>query len=606
MIEALKPTAGTLFGQPVHYDIPPYQRNYVWTRDAQWDPLWQDIEKTANYVREAIKTGNIDPENVQDIDAHFFGSLITKFKGQSGHISRYTVIDGQQRITTLQLLIAAMIEVFRENGLNDFASQLRDYAFNVSHSQITPSHALKLDPKVGDYAQFAEIMNGSNTSTKIPDGRTGLIGCYWFYRRRTNDYVKSVGKNLHDQAEALYLTVSRGIKFVEIQLLGNENEHTIFETLNARGKPLTEFEKSKNYLLSVSTDLGDKDYEAYKDFLERYDAESFWQEPANQPRFEGSRVGLFFQHWVQIEIGFRPANDDVYRSFRKYVEMNVARHYETFHDMLSRMREFGDAFKELVSIENDGSVAGIFEYRRRVLNIGVVMPVMMVLRRTFGARPEFETGLQILESYLMRRSVVNASNRGLDDVVAGVLRDIGKGKRDDLLGILKKGLSRPTGGARWPDDDEVHWQVADRDVYSTSASQSRRVRLVLEGIAQHLHVREASIPFGNFGQLTIEHIVPRDWKKHWKNVGEDTDEPLWDLELGRLGNLTLVTGPMNSKLGNKSWDEKRHLLARDNLYLNRDVVEGMSEDRQWDITKIRMRGERLASLICEIWPRRAD
>ncbi len=608
MIEALKPTAGTLFGQPVHFDIPPYQRNYVWTRDAHWEPLWQDISKIAHIVRDAVKQGLIDPRKVQenDIDAHFFGSLITKFKGQSGHISQYTVIDGQQRITTLQLLMAAAIDVFEEHGAGEFSVELHNYAFNVSHSQISSSHELKLDPKVGDYTDFAHIMETTKNGGSKPQSRTSLTGCYWFYHKRVTDFI-AANKGLEKEyAQALYLTLGRGIKFVEIQLLGNENEHTIFETLNARGKPLSEFEKSKNYMLAVATDLGDDNYGTYQDYLERFDAERFWLEPANQPRFEGSRVGLFFQHWVHIEIGTRPSNDDVYRSFRRHVETSIKRDPMKFDQMLHRMVEFADAFEQILLIQRDGSSAGVFEYRRNVLNIGVIMPLMMVLKRTFGTLPDFERGLEILESYLMRRFVVNASNRGLDDVVARILSEAGKDKRVDFLRILKRGLARPTGGARWPDDDEVYWQVADRDMYSTSASLAPRIRLVLEGIAQRLHVAEASLPFDQYGKLTIEHVVPKSWDKHWNAVGEDTDLPNWDLELGRLGNLTLVSGPMNSKLSNKSWDEKRPILERDNLYLNRDIVENIEVDRQWDIEAIRERGRRMAALICEIWPKSVD
>ena len=369
------------------------------------------------------------------------------------------MIDGQQRITTLQLLIAASIDVFGKNGADNFSIELHNYAFNVSHSQISASHALKLDPKIGDYTKFAEIMDASKNGGNIPQGRSGLIGCYWFYHKKVTDFIKQSNGLNSEYAQALYITLGRGIKFVEIQLQGNENEHTIFETLNARGKPLTEFEKSKNYMLAVATELGDHDYQIYRDYLERFDAEQFWLEAANQPRFEGSRVGLFrIQHWVQIEIGSRPANDDVYRSFRKHVSKNsVARDRRKFDEMLQRMREFADAFEQILLIERDGSVAGVFEYRRGVLNIGVIMPLMMVLKRTFGAGPKFDQGLRILESYLMRRFVVNASNRGLDDVVARILSDAGKENLGDFLQILQRGLARPTGGARWPDDDEVFW-----------------------------------------------------------------------------------------------------------------------------------------------------
>ncbi len=609
MVETLKPTAGDLFSLPVHYDIPPYQRKYVWSKEAHWQPLWSDILETTGTIQKLLQDRIIASKQVNPnlIDGHFFGSLITKLKGTSGHINLRTVVDGQQRITTLQLLMAAMIDVFRENGIDKYSIQLTNYVVNSSSAQLTTQHNLKLDPQVGDYQTFSEIMNACQNNESVSKSLSKLSECYYYYRDEVEQFIQQSGSHWEARSEALYLTLLHGIRFVEIQLDPNENEHKIFETLNARGKPLTEYEKSKNYILSVATDCSDTDYEIYNKFLDRYDDGPFWSRAARQPRFDGSRIELFFRHWVHIELGKRPTDSNIYNDFRKHAEGMIAKKRSRLEMMMGRMDEFANAFKAIVSYPDKptdiSDSLALFEYRRRVLNNGVFLPVVMALKTKLCSYGEFEAGLSILESYLIRRFIVNAQNRGLNELVANILGKIKKARGSDVLDALREELEAARRASRWPSDNEVHQDVMSRDMYSTSPRLASRLRLVLEGIALRIHLASASVPFDNLGTLTIEHIVPQDWKKHWSDVGVDTDVVDWDVILGRLGNLTLVSGPMNSELSNKSWDDKRPILANDNLYLNKDIVNHLDDNRQWDHAAIRERGDRLANLICDIWPR---
>ena len=608
-MDTIVPNVMQMFGLPVQYTIPSYQRNYVWNRNDHWLPLWEDVERIAS----ARATHDVDNES-RDTDRngikpHFFGTLITKQTETVDYVQKWVVIDGQQRLTTLQLLISAAARVLRQRDLQRAAAQLSSLVVNPDH-MISPEGGdeLKIEPKGKDYASFTGVMHASANDDEL-DANSSIGKCHKFFEEKIDQWLNTRVDDIGEAALALSTTLQLYLQFVEIRLKGGENEYMIFETLNARGEPLTEWEKSKNYLLSVAADLAAEgkpvDEEiVYREYIDDFDERDFWRTEVVRARFRGPRSDLFFDYWMQIELGRRASPTRLYREFRIYVEDNC-RDEKSYVNLMRRLSQFASVYMEIETWPNDNSPLGRFNYRTRALQLEFFVPVLMVLRRRMGDSEIFDASVAILESYVMRRAAVFVQNRGVDAVSRGLVNTAKQ--QDNNCGIpraLAMFLKEITSAGRWPTDDEIIDRCRDREFESTA--DITKSRLMLEAVASRLTPAYASVPFDRRTRLTVEHIVPREWEKHWRVQ----DESLLDLHgwrLGRLtrriGNLTLVTQSLNSKMSNRSWDRKRELLAVDNLYLNRDVIQHVQDDCQWDEDQINARGQRLARFICDIWPR---
>ena len=610
-MDTIVPSVMQMFGLPVQYTIPSYQRNYVWNRSDHWLPLWEDVDQIAS-KRLAYGIKGNDDEGADDIKPHFFGTLITKQTETKDYVQKWVVIDGQQRLTTLQLLISASARVLRKRNLDRAAAQLYSLVANPDH-MISPDGGdeLKIEPKGKDYASFTTVMNASANDGEL-DTSSSIGQCHEFFEGKVDEWFDTNENVSEEAASALSTTLQSFLQFVEIRLRGGENEYMIFETLNARGEPLTEWEKSKNYLLSVAAELaaegkGVNEEIVYRDFIDEFDELDFWRTEVARARFRGPRSDLFFDYWMQIELGRRASPARLYREFRIYVEENC-RTEDTYLELMKRLSEFASVYKEIETWPRDDTPLALFNHRSRALQLEFFVPVLMVLRRRLENAPVFDASVSILESYVMRRAAVFVQNRGVDAVSRGLI-NVAKqqANEDEIPGSLAKLLMDVTTAGRWPTDAEIVERCHDREFESTA--DNTKSRLILEAMADRLTPSYASVPFDRRTGLTVEHIVPREWTKHWRVQDESLLEMHgWRLArlTRRIGNLTLVTQSLNSKLSNHSWKRKRELLAVDNLYLNRDVVEHVSEDSTWDEDQINSRGQRIASMICDIWPRDDD
>lgn len=255
------------FTSDKQYAIPSYQRNYVWTRAGQWEPLWEDVKALAS----RIGAGD-------EVLPHFLGTIITKDIGAHHFISRWWVVDGQQRLTTLQILLAAIRSVLAERGLRQYAAVLNGCLENDPGVVVSDEDKYKIDPKEGDYRVFSSVINACLTENDPPHHESALLECYAFFQVSVRHWLDSQpAESVSASAGALTQAVREKLRVVDIRLGSHDNAHTIFEALNARGEPLTEWEKTKNYILSIATSPEDPDGDrAYQVHFREQDSGRFW------------------------------------------------------------------------------------------------------------------------------------------------------------------------------------------------------------------------------------------------------------------------------------------------------------------------------------------
>ena len=368
-IEAQPTTVHLAFPQSKQYAIPSYQRNYVWTREGQWEPLWEDL---LALLPETLSAG-------PGKRPHFLGTMITKDIGTRGFITRWSVVDGQQRLTTIQILIAACCSVFKELALRQPLSILRKYLANSDDVVERTSDRYKINHKSRDYRGFSAVIEAGLGGSQPPHGSNlPLHACYTFFRNTIMDWAERLPERAQkDHARALAQAILYGLQVVDIRLDGTQNSHAIFEALNARGEPLTEWEKTKNYILSVAVREADPDGdETYKKYLETYDDDPYWSEIVSGARFSGKRIDLFLSFFAQIELPKRrreALNDRnprpfprgrLYREFRMVGERVYRRSDDALDRLLERFGRYAEIYRRL-----DQRDSGLFtNYARLVMH----------------------------------------------------------------------------------------------------------------------------------------------------------------------------------------------------------------------------------------------
>ena len=614
MLHAEPTTISRAFPPRKQYAIPSYQRNYVWTREGQWEPLWDDLMALTQHV---LAEG-------PGAKPHFLGAIITKQIGaQGGFLDRWWVVDGQQRLTTLQLLIAATRSALQESGLAQCASIFADTLVNATAVVQRSADRYKITHKSSDYAGFSRIIDAAiGDSDNSGDDTLPLHDCYDYFRNSVADWVGRVAEDArHQHATALTQAILDGLQVVDIRLDGHENSHAIFEALNARGEPLTEWEKTKNYMLSLAVGEDDPDGDrTYADHLEQYDTAAYWKQWVSVPRFSGKRIELFLFFFAQIELPRRRQKasgrtdmptlprDRLYREFRYVGEHVYRKSPEELQGLLGRLDRYAMIYKRIDQKDADFSdYAHLVMQRRGTLNLASLIPVFMILVDRLGYGADLDRALRVVDSFLMRRVALKANYSGFDDVAFGYVQAIRDAPPGEVCAALITALEKSTWTNRWPGDDEVVTHLREADMYH--GISSARKQLLLRGIAQKMHEEKPDLAMDfTLRPLTVEHVAPQNWERHWKDElnFEDTDEDWSRLTrlVHRIGNLTLVTRPMNSGLGDQGWNWKRERLYGDNLEMNRRLIDDMEGDL-WNEREINRRSQILAEYVNKIWPHAA-
>ncbi len=618
MLHAEPTTVSLAFPSRKQYAIPSYQRNYVWTREGQWEPLWDDL---IALTRQVLAEG-------PGARPHFLGTIITKHIGAQGFIDRWWVVDGQQRLTTLQILIAAARSAFSEHGLTQCVAVLTNALVNPPEVVRENPDKYKIQHKSSDYKGFSRIIEAGLAGSGVPEEeKLRLHECYVYFRDTVTAWYMSVPEEDREhQAVVLTQAILDRLQVVDIRLDGQENSHAIFEALNARGEPLTEWEKTKNYILSIAVRDDDPDGDrTYTEHLEQYDRDPYWDQTVSGTRFKGKRIDLFLSFFAQIELPKRrqevsgdsdlhtlPRNR-LYREFRYIGEHVYRRSDEELRGLLRRLDRYATIFSRLDQMDSEkfSEYARLVMHRREKLTLSSLIPVFMVLVDRLGYGGDLDQALRIVDSYLMRRVALKATYSGFDEVAFGyvqAVRDAPTG--DDVCAVLIEQLEKSPWASRWPSDDEVVLHLRETDMYHSISGI--RKQLLLRGIAQEMHEERQSdltMPFSPKKTLTVEHVAPQNWKRHWKddlNFGDsDEDRQRLNRLVDRIGNLTLVTRELNSKIGNRPWAYKAELLQADNLEMNRRLLDDM-EGETWNEGEINRRSQIIANYVNEIWPHAAS
>ena len=582
-----------LFAQPVRYEVPDFQRRYVWKQDEQWEPLWDDAADLAQSIMEDGRT-----------EVHFMGAVVLQqVPFATGTIERRVVVDGQQRLTTLQLLIDAVQEVLEVRGHSDPAKRLSALVDNRDEFRDgDEDNAFKVWPTAVDRAAFRHAMSNDLSGGEYATSR--IVQAHDYFKGQVGQWLDKFGDEAGEHARAasaLEEVVRMRLELVVIDLGDSDDPHMIFETLNARGTPLLQSDMVKNKLLyeaKIKRSDDDDDRSPEEKRLWAFD-DDWWAKEVGRGLQRRPRADVFLNHWLTLRNRSETKPYDEFRVFEKYADARSSEK-ETVLDIAKDIGDLGRIYREIEELSRE-NIASFLE-RRNVMNVGVVTPLLLWLLSSNVPQATLANCVRALESFLVRRVVCGYSARSYGELLVGLIARLAKSPVEAADGIVVSYLAEQTARAgRWPDDQELRKRFVMTPLYQWLTRG--RLRMVLTGIEENLRtakVESREIP----KNLHIEHIMPQAWHQNWPlPQGADDDEAIVnrDRAVHTIGNLTLVNGRLNASLSNAAWDSKRKALADHSvMFLNKRLVNDGPE--VWDEQVIEKRAKWLHERAVEVWP----
>lgn len=568
-MEAGKRSINEIFNGNKILEVPFFQRAYVWDEE-QWERFVSDME--------AVSRNN---------KPYFLGSVILKQKPTNSAQSvgdQRTVIDGQQRLTTLNIFFKVLSLKLGNSYLNDL------FRLPMCGGQIALLH------NRNDVKAFNHIMD-LKALADLP-GDDNVTRAYRFFKDQldeTNINVRNVLTN---------------IMFVGVDLNQDDDEQQIFDTINSLGVKLTTAELLKNYF------FGRDDIQLYLDrwqsvFEPDTDTRAYWDTQIFAGRFERSFLDLFFYSFLQIKI--QDASLDV-RSEDKVEFTKVEGLFESYKNFIKRyqinkieliaeIKEYALIFFENFSLDIVDSelpdTPGIERINALIFgleNSTLIPYVLFVLRNAKDVATQ--NGIfEFLESYIMRRMVCHAVTKNYNQLFAErfILNQI-----LDVVGIKDYLSSRADKINFMPTDTEVY------DAFNESKLTNKQAAGILYFIETKIRDRTLhSTSMMGINRYSLEHIMPKKWENNWQPVSTDDERNSRNKKLLTLGNLTIITASLNSSIRDSSWDIKKDGKgSKKGLVYYASGLETFSEYLllpKWDETSIESRAKFLASKANEIW-----
>lgn len=584
-------TINDLFESSVRYIVPLYQRPYVWNEEDQWEPLWRDL-------RDLLDGGL---SITADMD-HFMGAIVLQDEEEHipGSIPEFTVIDGQQRLTTLQLVLAAAAAVARVRGLDKEADILADLVRN-NPKKATGDAVYKVWPTNQNRAAFRATVDASlnGAAAQADDARNTIHEAHAYFARMIHEWLEE--EAVDDPGAAmtrLRAALTDQVQLVSITLRSSDNSQMIFETLNARGTPLQAMDLLKNAVFHDAQKHGVNTDHLYEDVWKPQLDDPYWRVERRQGRLTRPTGDLFLMHWLTMRTKAPVSATKLFPVFRKS-ELGQNRP-QPVEALIRTICHHAGTYRSFDAFE-PGTLEGEFVGRLEDLDTTVVYPVVLRLFVDASiAETKRRRALSVLESWLVRRAIMGWTSKSYNKFVVDWLNLIdGKPTTadDELLNCLK-GYDGPSN--KWPTDEEIQNELLQQPLYERL--RPRRVAMVLRAV--ELKLREDPEDEKLSRKLSVEHVIPQGWnEKHWPlpaNLQAEAAANERQRSIHLLGNLTLTRGRLNTGLSNKAWKEKQPLLNKKSvMLLNNQLIATYPE--VFDEMSIVERGRDLTKHILSIW-----
>ena len=593
----------TVFGFEKQLFAPLFQRPYVWNEKDQWEPLWRDVRRVA----EELVAGNYECK------PHFLGAVVLdQIKVPIGKPDARSIIDGQQRLTTLQLMMEAVRDLCRDRENLDLQRKRMEKLIeneDVSH----PDDRFKVWPTNVDRPVYRAILETPCPETLkkrikevCPDKRSRLADAYMYFYRVIKEWLdldNDDGEGV-TRCEALVNTIREKLRLVVIDMDDQDDAQMIFETLNARGTPLLPSDLVKNFLFRRAQDAKADVEQLHSKYWEGFDVEDhFWREEIGVGRVKRARIDVYLQHYLSLQKRDEVAIGELFKEYQTFAAKNANHSIEW---QLDNFHRYAQHFKRFTEVSGDCRV-GLFFDRLARMQTMTVFPFLLGLYDSTEDDAERIPILEDIESFLVRRMVCRLTTKGYNRLFLDLVAELSEHgySQDNLRSFL---LKQTADSLRWPDDTEFKNAWLNQPLYTGITRP--RLRLVLYALDAALKDKKTESYTLKRG-LTIEHLLPQHWEQHWPLPAipdEDSGERAKREQrrshlLHTIGNLTMLTKSLNPMVSNGPFKEKKKAIL-DNTAIN--INRFLNGEDDWDEDKIIDRGEKLFVLAKGIWQHPGD
>lgn len=623
-----------VLGDQKRFIVPFYQRHYKWG-ETLWQSFWEDVLAKAE---EAL-------ERRPKFD-HYMGALILAPESYSVAVTpRLQIVDGQQRLTTFQLFLAALREAANKLGHPQIEEAVHNYLFNRPMSgDVGDDVQFKLAPNRADRATFYKLINSGLTAVRNdhPDwffkyGRVikkyapNTVQAVYFFEEKIRSFAEiGTADNISEdedflveeakdepqtqnvRLQSLLTALLNHLKLVVITLGENDDAQVIFETLNSKSEPLTAMELVRNNIFQRAARESEKAEALFEARWKPLEGR-FWQEVAPRARPRRPRVDHFLSHALTAQTGEEVSLRELYAEYRAFARPKGAPRFETLEDELNALLRYAPIYQALEGDTKDQDLNWLGD-KLMLWEITTVYPVVFTVASSEIDQTEKRLIFELINSYLVRRGVCGLTpknlNKNFQRLTARFLTD----------GVSVNNLARffsdsKGSSTRYPTDQEINIAFKNTPVYQIFHRKDR-LREILWNLECATRTKfSVNVQQPEF--ISVEHIMPQSWKTHWPLPnGKEVDR--WDLIqnptaydedthalvstrdrlIHTIGNLTLVTVPANAAASNAAFDDKKALLNKSLLAINAEVIEQTT----WSEEDIILRSEKLADLATNVWP----
>lgn len=606
-------------------EVPLFQRQYVWNREHQWEPLWEDISRKFTERLDGHLDGPV----------HFLGAMVLDQKmTPTGYVARRQVIDGQQRLTTLQIFLAVFRDFCDAHDNKDLASETRAFTLNTGMMSDPDVDRFKVWPTSLDRPQFRDVMeSGSRSALELQhplvrqkgrrkyDPRPRMVEAYLFFYDQLVDFFLGDEQDppyasdfpLASRLEECFTSLKESLQVVVIDLEGADDPQVIFETLNARGEPLLPADLLRNFIFLRAGRAGENQEKLYQTYWRGFD-DAFWREEVRQGRLNRPRSDLFMQHFLASRLARDISAKHLYIEYKHWIETRNP--FQSISEELQTLDRQGQDFRRLTRPKVVDPLYQLATFLK-IFDMSTAYPLLLILMDRKMSDEDLKNIGLYLESYILRRALCGLTNKNYNRLFLALAKFLQGSAEWSVTTVTNYLLSLYGESSEWPSDEAFWTAWRDQHVYQVFGS-ARTSYLLRRLNGTFVTSKQETIHFA--GELTVEHIMPRSWlgnwplsngnpgkpqSNWWAPVTEDEDyyaSRKRDRLVETIGNLTLLTQPLNSSALNKPWDVKKkeiqsHSLLPINLSLQQEEV--------WDDSAIERRGRELFERARTIWPRPA-
>ncbi len=549
-----------LEGSDKRFIIPVYQRNYSWKLE-NCRQLYNDLIQLAHTGR----------------STHFFGSLVSVYSGRS---EEFLIIDGQQRVTTVSLLLLAIHNILKEGKLVAENQSLTDKICNeYLVDKYAPSEKrIKLKASNKDLDAFERLFDEEPSGYEKSSDIT--INYQYFYDRILKEEVT---------IDALYEAIGK-LEVINIIVCENDNPQLIFESLNSTGVDLTEGDKIRNFVL-----MGQKpsDQEIfYKKYWRKI------EDCTGGDSKNSNGLSLFIRDYLSVMLQQTPSMDKIYPVFKQYFSMKDC----SVEDLLKELLEYARFYKTLTRSQFEDEIVKASLFRLNYLETTVSRPfflqVLKLHKQGLLTVEELRKIFLLVEDYLFRRNICDAPTNSLNKIFLTLNREIYRfdGTYDNYIEKMKFALISKRESGRFPEDEEFLTALSEKQVYLMRGRYKNYLFERFENFGTE-ETKDVYTLIEN-GKYSIEHIMPQTLTPAWRTaLGEGYGE-IHSVWKHRLANLTLTA--YNSNYSNKPFVDKRDCeqgFKNSGLRMNQMIAH----KEKWTLDELVERNSLMVSKALKIW-----